>query len=75
MPKDQNKLAYKIVQMSTDEPPAKELKKNEAVISKYLASIGKKGGLIGGKVRAQRLTPERRKEIARKAAMTRWKRK
>ena len=31
-----------------------------------------KGGLKGGKVRAQSLTPERRKEIAAIAASTRW---
>lgn len=29
---------------------------------------------IGGEARARALTPERRKEIARKAAQTRWKR-
>jgi len=31
-----------------------------------------KGGLKGGKARAAKLTPEQRKEIARKAAQTRW---
>jgi len=30
------------------------------------------GGLKGGKARAERLTPERRVEIARKAAAARW---
>ena len=33
---------------------------------------GEKYGPAGGKARAQALTPERRKEIARKAAATRW---
>ncbi|MCY3954722.1 MAG: hypothetical protein OXF47_01850 [Nitrospira sp.] len=32
-----------------------------------------KGGLIGGKLRAKNLTPERRKEIAAKVAQARWK--
>lgn len=36
------------------------------------AQAGKLGGLKGGKARADALTPERRKEIARKAAKTRW---
>jgi general stress protein YciG len=34
--------------------------------------LGRKGGLIGGKKRAAKLSPERRSEIARKAAATRW---
>lgn len=33
---------------------------------------GKLGGAKGGKLRAERLSPERRAEIARKAAQTRW---
>lgn len=35
-------------------------------------SLGRRGGLKGGKARAAKLTPEQRKEIARKAAETRW---
>jgi hypothetical protein len=33
---------------------------------------GKLGGAKGGKLRAAKLTPERRAEIARKAARARW---
>lgn len=33
---------------------------------------GKLGGAKGGKLRADKLTPERRSEIARKAAAARW---
>jgi hypothetical protein len=33
---------------------------------------GRIGGLIGGKVRAERLSPEKRAEIAKKAAQARW---
>ena len=35
-------------------------------------ALGRLGGLKGGRVRAARLTPERRVEIAKKAAMARW---
>jgi len=35
-------------------------------------ALGRLGGLKGGKARAERLTPERRVEIARKAAQARW---
>ncbi len=34
-----------------------------------------KGGLKGGKARAEKLTAGKRKEIAKKAAQTRWKKK
>lgn len=33
---------------------------------------GRRGGLIGGVVRASKLTPEQGSEIAKKAAATRW---
>jgi hypothetical protein len=35
-------------------------------------AMGRRGGLKGGRARAEKLTPERRVEIARKAAMARW---
>jgi len=35
-------------------------------------ALGKLGGSKGGKIRAQRLSAEQRKEIARKAVMARW---
>jgi len=40
-------------------------------VRKYLSSLGKKGG----KSRTQQMTPEQRKELARKAAKARWSRK
>jgi hypothetical protein len=38
----------------------------------YLAKIGRKGGMIGGAVRASRMTPQQRSESARKAVAARW---
>jgi len=35
----------------------------------------KRIGQLGGKKRSENLTPERRREIARKAAMARWTKK
>lgn len=72
LPKDPNKLAYQIVKMSTEEPTEKEPPKKRTPIQEYLAEIGRKGGLKGGKARAEKLTAKQRKEIAKKAAMTRW---
>jgi hypothetical protein len=34
-----------------------------------------RGGRIGGKIRAENLSPEKRKEIAKKAAEARWSKK
>ena len=36
------------------------------------ALLGRKGGLKGGRARMAKLTPERRKEIAKNAAKIRW---
>jgi hypothetical protein len=44
--------------------------KNPAAVA-----LGRLGGLKGGKARAAKLSPRRRKEIARKAAQARWKKK
>jgi hypothetical protein len=41
--------------------------KNPAAVA-----LGRLGGQKGGKARAAKLTPERRKEIAEKAAKSRW---
>lgn len=41
--------------------------KNPAAVA-----LGRLGGLKGGKARAEALTPEARKEIARRAAKQRW---
>ena len=36
------------------------------------AALGRKGGLKGGKARAEKLSPEQRVEIAKRAAKARW---
>jgi hypothetical protein len=38
----------------------------------HAVALGKLGGSKGGKARAEKLTPEQRKEIATKAAKKRW---
>lgn len=86
--KDPNKRALEIVNLSTEEEeqpqeptPTKEERATEeqhsekTAIQQYLAEIGRKGGLKGGKARADKLTPEQRKEIAKKAAKSRWSKK
>lgn len=67
-PRDPNQLAKMIVDLATgkaDEPagPAKD---------PAAADLGRRGGLKGGRARAQSLTPDQRSTIARKAAVARW---
>jgi hypothetical protein len=69
-PRDANQLAKRIVEIATgdaDITPTDEGKDPAAV------SLGRRGGLKGGKARAASMTPTRRAEIAKKAAETRWK--
>ena len=64
---DLNQTAFNIVQQSTGlAAPAPA--KNPAAVA-----LGRLGGLKGGKARAESLTAKRRKEIAMKAAKSRWK--
>jgi hypothetical protein len=69
-PRDTNSMAAAIVRQSTDpddqgDDPY-EGKDREAV------ARGRVGGQRGGKARADKLTPEQRSEIAKKAAAARW---
>jgi len=68
-PTDLNALAASIVADATDEdkPEAVDDGKDPAAVS-----LGRRGGLKGGKARAAKLTPEQRSEIARRAAVARW---
>ncbi len=69
-PRDVNSLAASIVADATDEDkdtaPVDDGKDPAAV------ALGRKGGLKGGRARADKLTPEQRSEIAKKAATARW---
>jgi hypothetical protein len=61
---DLNEIAARIVRESTAEG------KNPAAVM-----LGRLGGMKGGKARAKSLSAKRRKEIAREAAIKRWKKK
>ena len=69
--RDINIVASHIVEEVTGEPTPKpeDATKNPAAVA-----LGRLGGLKGGKARADKLTPEQRKEIAQKAAKARWER-
>ena len=69
-PRDTNQLAKLIVDVATsevDDTAAQE--KDPSAVER-----GRKGGQIGGKIRARRLSAEERSDSARKAAQARWAR-
>lgn len=65
-PSDVNSLAARIVQEATGETPP-DFSKNPAAVA-----LGRLGGIKGGKARAAKLSPDQRREIAKKAAAARW---
>lgn len=73
-PRDINQLAKMIVDLSVGNPitedisPIADKEKNPAAVT-----LGRLGGLKGGKARAASLTPTERSAIAKKAAQKRWR--
>lgn len=69
---DTSQLAKLIVDVATGDADPSELptatEKNPAAVA-----LGRLGGLKGGKARADKLSPAKKKAIAKKAAAARWK--
>ena len=68
-----NQLAKLICDATTGDQELPEFKddgKNKAAVS-----LGRLGGLKGGNARAKALSPEERRNIAKKAAAARWEKK
>ena len=67
-PRDPNQLAKLILDIATGEAentrPAAPTAATEA---------RRKGGLKGGKARARKLSPRKRRQIAKRAAQSRWR--
>jgi hypothetical protein len=68
-PRDVNQLAKLIVDIAIGE--VEDVRPDNGKNPNAVA-LGRLGGLVGGKARAAKLTPERRKEIAVNAAKKRW---
>jgi hypothetical protein len=69
-PRDANRLAFEVVRESVGEMPPES--KTEREKDPAAVALGRKGGTKGGKARAEKMTPEERREAARKAARARW---
>jgi hypothetical protein len=71
LPSDPTQAAHAILaQLTGEEPRIVPESKDPAAVA-----LGRKGGLKGGKARAEALTPEQRKLSALKAAHARWSKK
>lgn len=68
-PRDPNQLARRIVDLATGDTTDDQADdgRNPAAVQ-----LGRLGGLKGGRARSDKLSDERRSEIARKAAAARW---
>jgi hypothetical protein len=67
---DPNQLAARIVAKTTGSGLVAIKKKNPAAVA-----LGRLGGLVGGKARAESLSAQERKNIAKKGAQARWAKK
>ena len=66
-PRDISQLAHVVVKAATEGEPDIDDGKNPAAVA-----LGRLGGKKGGPARAAKLSAKRRREIAQKAAVTRW---
>ena len=78
IPKDINQNAARIVALTTGQSVPENVLASQPMTDKELRSqaasiLGKLGGSKGGKMRAANLSAARRKQIARDAARSRWK--
>ena len=73
-PIDSNQLAKSIVDIATGEVDDREPTPEEQGKDPAAVSLGRRGGIKGGKARAASMTAKRRTDIAKAAANARWKR-
>ncbi len=75
---DVSVTTHEILQALTGEPAGTTsvqrdpAKKKLPVKNPAAVALGRLGGLKGGKARAEKLSPKRRTDIARRAAKARW---
>jgi hypothetical protein len=74
-PRDTNELGKLIVDLATGQRSEDDAQRpGESDKDPAAVSLGRRGGLKGGKARADKLSAERKREIAQKAAAKRWNR-
>lgn len=70
--KDENVIAKGAIDLIIAETEKEEMEQQLPVKNPAAVLLGRLGGLKGGKARAMKLSAEKRSEIAKKAATTRW---
>jgi hypothetical protein len=73
-PRDPNQLAKSIIDIATGQKPNRDPTPEEEGKDPAAVERGRKGGLVGGKARADKMTAAERKDAARKAVTSRWSR-
>lgn len=71
-PRDPAQLAKLMIDIASGEVEDREPTPEEQGKDPAAVALGRKGGLKGGKARADSLSPKQRSEIAQKAAKARW---
>ena len=71
-PRDPNQLGKLIVEIATGE--REDVQPDEGK-NPHAVALGRLGGQKGGRARADRLAPQQRAEIAKKAAASRWRKR
>lgn len=71
LPEDPNQRMYQLVRKQTKSAPDNREPVPDEV-HRIMSEMGRKGGKKGGKRRLITMSPEKRKEIALKAARARW---
>jgi len=71
-PRDPNQLAAQIVSEAIGNVLPNSNNDDSDGKNQAAVALGRLGGKKGGKARAEKLTPEQRKQIAQKAAKSRW---
>lgn len=74
-PRDFNQAGKLVIDIATGQVEDREPTPEEQGKDPAAAALGRKGGLKGGKARAEGMTAERRREIAQAAARKRWSEK
>jgi hypothetical protein len=68
---DEAQAAVRIMETIAEKTEEREIPPD---VSAAAAALGRRGGLKGGPARAAKLSPEKRSDIAKKAATARWRR-
>ena len=74
-PRDISQLAKHVIAIATGEVEDREPTPEEQGKDPAAVTLGRRGGLIGGKARAMKMTAQQRRQASQRAAQSRWAKK